>query len=247
MATQTEVDAACEAIAARGERPTVERVRVELGGGSPNALTPMVRAWKEARQQPHADVQQVGIHADPVPLPAAIQRVLDGMSAAVAGLAPAFGMAIAEVAEAERRRSRLEVDAAMARARAEVEEARLAVQDERETTEAVRNEVVEQEQAMVAKDQEIDRLTGLLAERDHALAALTTEAAVARQAAAGERLRAERAEAEADRLRQERADGETAVREAIARAAKAEGEVAALRAEQAAAAAPQPRRSRKVK
>jgi hypothetical protein len=28
MATQTEVDAACEAIAARGERPTVERVRV---------------------------------------------------------------------------------------------------------------------------------------------------------------------------------------------------------------------------
>ena len=61
---------------------------------------------------------------------------------------------------------------------------------------------------MVAKDQEIERLTGLLAERDHALAALRTEAAVANQRADGERLRAERAEVEADRLRQERTDSE---------------------------------------
>jgi colicin import membrane protein len=247
VATQTDVDTACEAIAARGERPTVERVRVELGGGSPNALTPMVRAWKEARQQPRTDMQQVGISADLVPLPVAIQRAIDGLSAAVASLAPAFSVAVAEVAEVERRRSRLEVEAAVARARADVEEARLAAEDERSATEAVRNEVMEQEKAMVAKDQEIERLTGLLAERDHALAVLTTDVAVARQAAAGERLRAERAEAEVDLLRQERAEGETAARAAIARAAKAEGEVAALRAEHTAAAAPKPRRSRKVK
>jgi colicin import membrane protein len=229
MATQTEVDAACEAIAARGERPTVERVRVELGGGSPNALTPMVRAWKEARQQPRADVQQVGTSADPMPLPAAIQRAIDGLSAAVAGLAPAFAMAIAEI---ERRRSRLEVDAATARARAEVEEARLVAEDERSAT--------------AGKNQEIERLGTVLAERDQALAALTTEVAVANQRADGERQRAERAEAEADRLRQECADSETVARSAIARAAQAEGEVAALRTGHAADAAPKPRRGRKA-
>ena len=35
-ATQDDVSAACERIADRGERPTVERVRAELGGASPN-------------------------------------------------------------------------------------------------------------------------------------------------------------------------------------------------------------------
>jgi hypothetical protein len=49
MPTQTEVDAACEAIAARGETPTVEAVRLALGA-SPNTVTPMVRAWKEANK-----------------------------------------------------------------------------------------------------------------------------------------------------------------------------------------------------
>jgi Plasmid replication region DNA-binding N-term len=88
VATQTEVDAACEAIAARGERPTVERVRVELGGGSPNALTPLVRAWKEARQQPRAEPQQIGTSADPMPLP-------------IDGLAPVIGSAVARAAKVE--------------------------------------------------------------------------------------------------------------------------------------------------
>jgi hypothetical protein len=137
------------------------------------------------------------------------------LSAAAANLTPAFAAVVAEVAVAERRRSRLEVDAAVVRARAEVEDAKLAVLDERETTEAVRAEVAEQEAVMTAKDQEIERLTRPLAERDGVLAGLRTEAAVARQAADGKRQRADRAEAEADRLRQERAD-----RDAIARAGR---------------------------
>jgi chromosome segregation ATPase len=220
------VNAACEAITARGERPTVELVRSELKGGSPNALTPMVRTWKESRQPP-ADAQQVAVPAEPITLPAAIQRAIDGLSAS-------FGAAVAEAAETERRRSRLEVEAAVTRARAEVEEARLAADDERSATEAVRNEVMEQEAALVTKDQEIARLTVMLAERDQALTELKTAAAVAPQKADGERLRAERAEAEAERLRQERTESEAVARDAIARATKAEGEVAGLRTELAA-------------
>ena len=80
-ASQHEVNAACDAIIARGERPTVERVRVELGGGSPNSLTPQVRAWKEASQPP-GDASAPAPPVEPTALPASIQRALDSLSVA---------------------------------------------------------------------------------------------------------------------------------------------------------------------
>lgn len=291
MATQDEVSAACDRLIARGERASVDKVREELGGGSLNSLTPLVRAWREARQAPGADARPA-VLAEPVALPVSIQRAVDALSAAVAGLVPAFGAAVAEVAETERRRSRLEVDAAATRAAAEVEEARQTAADERALTDAVRAEATGLETALAAKEDEIARLTvltaeqaaeverlGALAEREQigktdaearvagvmdqlqasrsdtaaaqalaaaaeaetqrqrdlatalaakvetaqaTIATLQTEVAVARQAAEGERQRAERAETG-------RTDAELAARDAIARAAKAEGEVAALR------------------
>jgi chromosome segregation ATPase len=301
MATQEEVNAACEAIAARGERPTVERVRVELQGGSPNSLTPQVRAWKDAQRQPGNEVSRAAIPVEPATLPTPIQRSLDNLAMAVGNLPLAFSTAVAEVAEIERRRSRLEVEAIAADASAKVDEARLAAEDERAATDAVRAEVAQHETAIVAKDSELKRLAAALAERDHALIERTTEVdrltarieqeqagraeadrrvtdlmsqmqaarreiassqatvsdlqtqgAVARQKAEGEQQRAERAEADAERLRRERAESETIARDAVARAAKAEGEIEALRAELAAdrdqdrpeATAPKPRRPR---
>lgn len=50
LVTPESVNAACEAIAARGERPTAERVRLELGGGSPNTVLILLNAWKDARK-----------------------------------------------------------------------------------------------------------------------------------------------------------------------------------------------------
>lgn len=43
--TQDQVNAAIDALVAAGERPTIERVRVKLGTGSPNTLTRMLDAW----------------------------------------------------------------------------------------------------------------------------------------------------------------------------------------------------------
>jgi hypothetical protein len=99
----------------------------------------------------------------PGQLPAPIQRALDGLSGAVANLALAFGVAVAEVAEVERRRSRLEVNAAVARAMAQVDEARLAVEDERAETDAVRAEVARHEATIATKDAEIEALRAELA------------------------------------------------------------------------------------
>jgi hypothetical protein len=45
------VAAAAEALESRGESVTGDRVRVELGGGSPNDVYRLVKAWRAAKQQ----------------------------------------------------------------------------------------------------------------------------------------------------------------------------------------------------
>ena len=43
--TQSQVDIAADALLQRGERPTIEKVRSELGTGSPNTLTRLLEVW----------------------------------------------------------------------------------------------------------------------------------------------------------------------------------------------------------
>lgn len=42
---QEDVWAAADALIAAGERPTIERVRLKIGRGSPNTVSPMLEAW----------------------------------------------------------------------------------------------------------------------------------------------------------------------------------------------------------
>jgi hypothetical protein len=46
--TQEQVSAAADALVAASERPTVEKVRAQLGTGSPNTVTRMLEAWRGA-------------------------------------------------------------------------------------------------------------------------------------------------------------------------------------------------------
>lgn len=63
--TEPDVWKAAEAIAARGERPTVERVRAELGNtGSPNTITPKLTSWFLSL---HKRLSQAGL--EPLPAP----------------------------------------------------------------------------------------------------------------------------------------------------------------------------------
>ncbi|MGH9436347.1 MAG: DNA-binding protein [Terriglobia bacterium] len=43
--TQADVFGAADALLARGERPTIERIRRELGRGSPNTVNPLLDTW----------------------------------------------------------------------------------------------------------------------------------------------------------------------------------------------------------
>lgn len=48
--TKEQVFDAAEAIAAEGGNPTVTRIRAWCKGGSPNTITPLLREWRETRQ-----------------------------------------------------------------------------------------------------------------------------------------------------------------------------------------------------
>jgi Plasmid replication region DNA-binding N-term len=41
----TDVSQAADALLRTGERPTIEKIRAELGGGSPNTINPLLDAW----------------------------------------------------------------------------------------------------------------------------------------------------------------------------------------------------------
>jgi chromosome segregation ATPase len=45
-ATQENVSRACRELVAAGQKPTVDAVRLRIGGGSPNDVSPMIKKWK---------------------------------------------------------------------------------------------------------------------------------------------------------------------------------------------------------
>ena len=108
------VTAAAEAIAARGENPTLSAVRAELGGGSFSTISPALRAWKAQRAHTDAPVGE--------PLPEPLQ------AAAAAGATQIWTTALELAAErlsAERTAldaARAEADAAVAEATATADE-----------------------------------------------------------------------------------------------------------------------------
>lgn len=82
---QHEVDAAADALLAEGLRPTVERVRVKMGRGSPNTVGPMLEAWF-AGLAPRLGV--VVTHDDKqAGAPGALRQAIEGVWELAMGLA----------------------------------------------------------------------------------------------------------------------------------------------------------------
>jgi chromosome segregation ATPase len=85
--TQDQVNAAADAILSAGENPTVEKVRAELGTGSPNTVTRMLDVW---RNQLGERLRQLSALPDlPTPVGQAMmglwQLATDHASRAIAG------------------------------------------------------------------------------------------------------------------------------------------------------------------
>lgn len=78
---QEEVWAAADALIAAGERPTIERVRLKIGRGSPNTVSPMLESWF-ATLAPRLGVAASGSQAVEEGAPRELRQALDGVWAA---------------------------------------------------------------------------------------------------------------------------------------------------------------------
>lgn len=95
---QHEVDAAADALTAERLRPTVERVRMKIGRGSPNTVAPMLEAWFAGLAQ-RLGVTSSGEGGQG--LPPAVRQAMDGVwSAAIAAAADQAAQTLTQDREA---------------------------------------------------------------------------------------------------------------------------------------------------
>lgn len=210
--TQDQVNAAADAILGAGENPTVEKVRAELGTGSPNTVTRMLDAW---RNQLGERLRQLSALPElPPPVGQAMmtlwQLATQHASQAIAGrfaeeraaLEAARSALVTERQEWAARLEAAETDRARALAAKDLAEHACATLDAQlQDSHALRADLAQQRDRLQAQSDQLSaELRGLRA-----------QLAEQQQAAAVERARQEayvrnledRAHQEVDRLRQE--------------------------------------------
>lgn len=146
--TEQDVFAAADRLLARGERPTIERVRLEIGRGSPNTINPLLDSWWSELSKRHAG-------ATTEPLPAPIRLATEALYQEV--LRQAEQMAQQSVATL---RHEVESDRiAVARASEQIEAEKLGAQA---LGEALKSELAELRAANERLTQQISDLTAQL-------------------------------------------------------------------------------------
>ena len=214
------VSAAAEAVAARGENPTLAAVRTELDGGSYSTIAPYLKAWRAARRD-------TGPVREPLP-----ERIAE---AALASAGETWHVAMelsSERVAAERaalEATRAELDASVAEATQTADDL-LAELERVQSAAATAAETAAQTEAELRQSLETERAQGAEAKRLHAVA----------QALADERQQAlASARAEAQSAATTAADTEAQLRDALdaARAESADERQARAVAEARATAA----------
>ena len=168
-----DVCAAADAVLERGERPTIERIRLQLGRGSPNTVGPMLDSWYATlgkRLNPIGGAGSSGaeqaFEGSPDQLPPQVLRAAKTL------------WARAEQLAGDRAQT------AIAGQKLELMQQATELQAEREQFEAEKQRFAERasalEAAMFAKDQQILQLGRQLEELKHMLQAKTEEAELLR-------------------------------------------------------------------
>ena len=205
--------AAAEAVAARGENPTLTSVRTELGGGSYSTISPVLRAWKATQTRDDEPVRE--------PLPERIHE------AAIAGAGEIWRAALELASErlaAERAAldaTRVELDDAVTEATAtadelatQLEQTQSAAQSTAEKaarTEAELREALDAERSQrAAAEQQRAVAQALADERQGEIETARTQAQAAAERASAAEALAEARQAEIER-------GQTLHRELLAR------------------------------
>ena len=176
IVTEQSVEAAAEAIRGRGERPTIFRVRQELGGGSPNDIGPLLNAWKDA-QRSAPPVEQPEVQEEPEAREVAALEDLPELSQSLDDLLKTILTTVNAIVQRERAAATTAQQAIQSAADQKV---RLA----REAADQQMADLQTQTQADVAEArEEAQELGAALEQAETALAEKTAEAAKIRCAA----------------------------------------------------------------
>ncbi|ACI53300.1 mucin-associated surface protein (plasmid) [Gluconacetobacter diazotrophicus PA1 5] len=232
---------AAEALVGRGEKPSVRKVRDELGGGSPNAILPLLNAWKDSqrgrpveapKEEPRSEAGDL-VSAE---MDNAAERMKQGFLAMLTGFVDAERQKGQSVQQAIQAAADQKV--ALAREAADQQIADIQAQAGAELADA-RGEAMELAEALAGATAEAEGLTRRLEALQREVDRLTVELTAERQAHQAARAMAERQTGEIDALRQ-------AVSEAQARAQAAEKaqDIAERRASTAATALENAEKSR---
>lgn len=209
---ETEVFAAADRVLARGERPTTERVRAELGRGSPARVGQLLEQWWDALAKRMAGETRLP------DLPPAVAEAFKAVW--VSAIEHGTGVAQAAVAQAKaeliQKQVRLaEERAGWERTLTDMGTARTTAEAARERAEARLGDLQQLLDQHIAQQAELqaqrDTLSSRCAQLEQALAAIQTQLAEHHQAAAQEREALQehvrttenRAHAEVDRARQD--------------------------------------------
>lgn len=114
--TQEDVFGAADALLARGARPTIERVRREIGRGSPNTVNPLLDAWWESLSE-RVRGEGKSKHSIPAALEKAVEEVFEQLRDAAhaeanAGLDTTRAALAERESELSKREARLEAERA---------------------------------------------------------------------------------------------------------------------------------------
>ncbi|MFS3137365.1 DNA-binding protein [Gluconacetobacter sacchari] len=234
---------AAESLVGRGEKPSVRKVRDELGGGSPNTILPLLNSWKDSlrgrpvdppKEEPRSEASDL-VSAE---MDSAAERMKQGFLAMLAGFVDAERQKAQSAQQAIQAAADQKV--ALAREAADQQIADIQTQAVAELADA-RGEAMELAEALAAATAEAEGLTHRLDALQREVDRLTAELTAERHAHQAARATAERQTGEIDALRQ-------AVAEAQARAQAAEKaqDIAERRASTAATALEKAEKSREA-
>jgi len=186
--TEDEVWKACDVLLLEGARPTIERVRLKLGRGSPNTVSPMLETWFKHLG---ARIKDPRAFAAPAASPDPVQQAAQHLW---------------EVAQAEARRNlddRLRDGLAMAAANVEAEKERAAISEAAAFSALSRATHLQTELENLRTTLDAERNAHLAAlvqleAAQHRAADLHSDLSAARQVVESERARADQAIAAAD-------------------------------------------------
>jgi len=142
--TTAQIHAAADALAAAGQKPTMQAVRTHLGGGSYSTISPALAEWRARQQQAQAAAPVAG-----EPVPQAVAERATSLASEIwsAALALADGRLAAERAALDQARTELESERADALAAADAMAADL---------DAVKAQLAQQQQHQQQQQADLD-------------------------------------------------------------------------------------------